>query len=98
MQNDIAKKGSLLGSTKSDYVAINYSGEKIMDVWVLSDQYVQSEGESDGWNFVDKNGDVIMLGGDVKIIRINDASTLAKYKEYHYEFDGGDYYDFLTGK
>lgn len=97
--NDVKKSGGWLGSYPSDYVVINYSGDKIMDVWKLRNVYVQSESGSDGWNFIEASGNVIMLGGDVKIIRIYDATTFDRYVEYHYEYNGGNYFEFfMEGK
>ena len=93
--NGVAQRGSVIGTTKANYVVVNYAGTKIMDVWVLKDAYVESESESDGWRFIDGNSNPVKIGGDAKIIRATDGATFAKYKEYHYEFDGGDYYDFL---
>ena len=95
LKNNIAKNGGFFTKNAGDYVVINYAGNKIMDVYKLKNCFVQSEGSSDGWNLIDDKGNVVLLAGDEKIIRVNDASTFDNYKEYHYEFDGGDYYDFL---
>jgi hypothetical protein len=62
-----------------------------MDVWVLKNVIINNEEHSDGWFFLDNNGNVVHLGGDVKIIRVNDKSLLQKYHEYHREIDGGTY-------
>lgn len=93
--NEIQANGSIIGSTSGSYVVTNYSGNTIMDVWVLKDAYVKSESGSDGWNFIDNDGNPEKIGGDAKIIRVKDRTTLSKYVEYHYEFDGGNYYSFL---
>ena len=31
------------------------------------------------------------LGGDLKVVRVNDAVTLARYHEYHTEFETKSY-------
>lgn len=85
MENSIAKNGSLIGSTKADYIVINSSGDLILDVYKLKDAYVGSESSSDGWNFIDNSGNVVMLGGDVKVLRVNDSATWDTYQEYHYD-------------
>lgn len=85
MENEIAKNGSLIGSTKGDYIVINTSGDLILDVYKLRDAYVNSETGSDGWSFIDNNGNVVMLGGDVKTIRVRDKSTWDLYDEYHFD-------------
>lgn len=82
-----AAKGGFWGSYNGDYIVRNDSGGVIMDIWVLENTIVQSETDSDGWFFVDKSGNVVHLGGDVKVIRVKDKSLLSKYREYHREFD-----------
>lgn len=95
IENEKAKQGSLFSTNKGDYIVVNYAGNKIVDVWKLKNAYVKSEDSSDGWNFVDSKGNAVMLSGDVKVQRINDADTFDNYREYHYEYNGGDYYDFV---
>jgi hypothetical protein len=82
-----AAGGGLIGSYNGDYIVRNDSGGVIMDVWVLSNTIVSSETNSDGWFFVDSNGNVVHLGGDCKVIRVKDKSLLSKYHEYHREFE-----------
>lgn len=86
-KNSMAKDGGFI-SSKGDYIVINQSGGKMMDIYKLKDRFVTSETSSDGWNFSDDAGNVIMLGGDIKIIRVYDSKTWEKYKEFHTEFDG----------
>lgn len=85
LENKMAKDGGLFVSTKGDYIIINSSGDRIMDIWKLRDTYVDSEPNSDGWSFIDANGDIQMLGGDVKITRVKNSKTWDKYEEYHYD-------------
>jgi len=92
-RNTIAAKGGLIGSYEGDYVVINYTGGVIADVWVLSDVYVQSEENSDGWRFTDPDGNVVFLGGDVKVIRLKKSDDLKKWHEYHMEFERKTYQD-----
>lgn len=86
-RNDIAPKGSLFTEYRSDYVVISESGGVIMDVWVLEDVYVESEKGSDGWRFIDNDGNPTNIGGDAKVIRIENKSELSKYREYHIELE-----------
>jgi hypothetical protein len=88
------KKGEMFGSvygltsTKADYVIVNHSGGRIMDVWILRDSIISSEDSSDGWIFVDSNGYPTALGGDVKIMKdTTNGILLNKYHEYHAEFE-----------
>lgn len=83
MKNEIAAKGGFFGSYEGDYIIRNDSGGTIMDVWKLRNVIVQSESQSDGWLFRDGSGNVIHLGGDVKIIRVNDSIIWDKYHDYH---------------
>lgn len=91
LENNIAAKGGFFGSYEGDYIIRNDSGGIIMDVWKLRKVIVQSETQSDGWLFKDGSGNVINLGGDVKIIRINDSVTWDKYHDYHIEFETKSY-------
>jgi hypothetical protein len=95
-RNTIAAKGGLIGSYEGNYVVINYTGGVIADVWVLRDVYVQSEENSDGWRFTDPDGNVIFLGGDIKVIRIKEADDLKKWHEYHMEFEDKIYQDTIV--
>lgn len=90
-RNDIAARGGLLGSYEGNYVVVNYSGNVIADVWVLKNVYVQSEEGSDGWKFQDEDGNVIRLGGDVKVMRIEKASDMDKWHDFHSEFESQTY-------
>jgi len=96
-RNDIAADGGLLGTYAGNYVVISESGGVIMDVWVLKDVFVESEDDSDGWRFVDDGGNVVFIGGDVKVLRINDESSLLNYHEYHRELENLDYRTFFKG-
>jgi len=89
--NEIAANGGLIGSYNGTYVVRNDSGGHIMDMWVLSDVIVQAEKSGAGWMFRDKAGNVIHLGGDVKVMRLKDLSTISGYHEYHAEFETKSY-------
>lgn len=91
MQDQATANGGWFTSSRGDYIIRNDSGGKIMDVWKLKNVIVQSEHGSDGWLFVDPAGNAIHLGGDVKIIRVNNAPDWDKYKEYHAEFETKTY-------
>jgi len=91
--DNIASKGSLVGSTKAPYIVINQSGNQIMDVYKLESAIVQSPTYSDGWLFLDQEGNPIFLGGDVKTIRLKSINSPLwdKYHEYHMEFESKTY-------
>jgi hypothetical protein len=95
-QNDIAAKGGLFGEHKGNYVVVSQSGGEIMDVWVLEDVYCESEKDSDGWRFIDDEGNVTFIGGDVKVLRIKQKSSLKNYHEYHREFERQSYQDLYS--
>ena len=52
---------------------------------------VESEKDSDGWLFIDNDGNPVNVGGDAKVIRITNKSQLKNYREFHIEIDGGIY-------
>lgn len=96
-QNEIAADGGLVGSYNGCYVVRNDSGGRIMDVWVLPDSIVQAEHSGSGWLFRDTHGDVIHLGGDVRVMRLHD-SDLSKWHEYHAEFETKTYQELYVTK
>jgi len=89
-RNEIAADGGLIGSYSGDYIVRNDSGGKIMDMWVLHNVMVQSDQHGSGWLFQDQNGNVIHLGGDVKVTRLNHGDSI-KWHEYHAEFEALSY-------
>lgn len=95
--NSITKRGGVIGTYASSYIVINYSGGQIMDIWKLDNAYVQSEQQSDGWLFTDANGNSINIGGDAKLIRVNNksGSQWDSIKEYHRETNLVPYEDFI---
>jgi len=89
----IKANGSLIGSTKGDWIVVKESGGKITDVYKLEDVMVQSEASSDGWLFLDQNGNPVNIGGDMKAIRVvsNKQEVFDRYVEYHMEFEDISY-------
>jgi len=85
--NRVESNGGFFGSYVGDYVIINHSGGRIMDVWKLKNVMVQSSSQSDGWLFKDGQGNMINLGGDVKIIRVINGTSWDNYYSYHSEFE-----------
>jgi hypothetical protein len=86
--------GSIVGSVKGDWVVVKQSGGRITDVFLLEDVMVQSEQGSDGWLFVDQQGNATHIGGDMKAIRVeprNKQEMFSKYHEYHMEFESQTY-------
>ena len=81
LENNLASKSADERKIKS--VVINYSGGKIVDVWTLENAYVQNSSNSDGYEFVDDNGNFITVSGDVLVIRCNDDKEFSKYEEFH---------------
>ena len=90
-QGDFA--GSLFGLTSSegDWVIISQSGGRIMDVWLVRDSIVANAEGSDGWIFTDGNGVSTAIGGDVKVLRIQNPAMFEDYHEYHMEFETKTY-------
>lgn len=89
--NDIRARGGLVGEWSGDFIVVSQSGGEIMDCWKLRDRYVQSVSESDGWRFTDNDGDLIYIGGDVKVIRCRSDGDFDQYHEYHMEFENQSY-------
>ena len=81
LENNIASER--VDESKNNYVVINYSGGKIVDVWTLENAYVQNSSNSDGYEFVDDNGNFVTVSGDVLVIRCNDDKEFSKYEEFH---------------
>ncbi len=92
-RNNWAANGSLFTTTRGDYIVISQSGGLIMDVWKLTDVFVESEGDSDGWRFINEGGNVKFIGGDVNVTRVNEKGLMDKYHEYHMEFETQSYRD-----
>ena len=58
---------------------------------------IQSEETSDGWLFVDQDGNPVHLSGDMKAIRVAENHVLFdKYIEYHLEFEIVSYQEKLA--
>jgi len=89
--NDLDAGKSIFGSYRGDYVVVNATGGLIADVWVLENVLVESEDGSDGWRFKDSDNNMIHLGGDSKVMRVDSKDTLGKYHEYHMEFETKTY-------
>lgn len=91
--NKVDADGSLIGSTAGDWIVIKQSGGHITDVWKLEEQFVQSEPGSDGWLFIDQDGNPVHVGGDMKAIRIKNKKDdiFDSYIEYHMEHDSLTY-------
>jgi hypothetical protein len=85
----IKANGSLIGSIKGDWIVEKQSGGVITDVYLLENVMVASEQGSDGWLFLDQDGNPVNIGGDMKAIRVtsNKQEMFSKYIEYHMEFD-----------
>ncbi|MBO3421200.1 hypothetical protein [Clostridium perfringens] len=81
LENNIASER--VDETKSNYVVINYSGGKIVDVWTLENFNVQTLLDSIKCEFVDDNGNHVFVLGDVLVIGCKDDKEFSKYKEFH---------------
>lgn len=96
LSNRIARDGALVGSYPGNWIVVRTSGSQIVDVYKLENVFVQSEENSDGWLFVDKDNNAFNISGDTKAIRITDKSSQLwnQYVEYHQEFEEGrSYFD-----
>jgi hypothetical protein len=87
MKNDVADSGGfgayLSGGSRGEYIIRNDSGGKIMDVWKLQDTFVKEDSGGAGYSFIVPGGEVVHIGGDVKIIRVNNPATDPLWNEYH---------------
>ncbi|WP_283697376.1 hypothetical protein [Clostridium perfringens] len=81
LENNIASER--VDETKSNYVVINYSGGKIVDVWTLENFNVQTLLDLIKCEFVDDNGNHVFVLGDVLVIGCKDDKEFSKYKEFH---------------
>jgi len=103
-RNEWKSKGgfwaSSVGGTNADYIVVSQSGGEIMDVWKLKGCMVQSPEASDGWLFFDEDDNSIYVGGDVKIIRMNDDNKdlWDKYFDYHMEHETLPYREKFSDK
>ena len=85
-KNQINKDGGLFTSTKADYIIINTTGDRILDIYKLKDCFVSENGNTDGLNFRHPvTGSHITIQGDVKVLRNPTREEWDKYKEYHYD-------------
>jgi hypothetical protein len=85
----IKADGSVIGTVSGPWVVIKQSGGVITDVYKLDDALVKSEQGSDGWLFLDQDGNPVHIGGDMKAVRCNNdkAAVFDKYVEYHMDID-----------
>ena len=85
----IKANGSIIGTVTGSWVVEKTSGGVITDVYLLNNALVKSETGSDGWLFIDQNGNPVHIGGDMKAIRCsNDKIDLFKqYVEFHMDLD-----------
>ncbi len=85
ISNNIAHDGGLIGTYNGDYIVRNDSGGRIMDVWKLKNVYVENG------VFKDSRGNVIVIKGDIRVMRVNDSETWERYHDYHAEFETKTY-------
>lgn len=101
-QQKVTADGSLFGSTKGDWVVVRVSANEIVDVWLLDNAFVQSEDGSDGWLFVDNDGNAVNVGGDIKAVRASSRQQrdvlFKQYVEYHKEFETITYSEKLLNR
>ena len=88
-QNEIKMSGGLVGTYPGDYIVLNQSGGDTLDVWKLRNVYVEEHGP--GWRFPDNNGNMVFIGGDVKVTRIINSTDWERYHEYHSELESQTY-------
>jgi len=85
----IKADGGVIGTYSGSWVVVKQSGGVITDVYLLNDALVKSETGSDGWLFLDQNGNPVHIGGDMKAIRCNNdkREVFNRYVEYHQDID-----------
>lgn len=91
-KNQIASNGGVLGQYPGDYIIRNDSGGKIMDVWKLKNVYVQNG------IFKDQNGNLLVISGDLRIMRVYNSPDWDRYHEYHTEFETKTYQELYATK
>lgn len=85
-KNKINKDGGFFTSTKADYIIINTTGDRILDIYKLKDCFVSENENTDGLNFKHPvTGTHITIQGDVKVLRNPSQEEWDKYTEYHYD-------------
>jgi len=75
-------------SNKADYIIVNTSGNRVLDIYKLRNVFVSNQESSDGVGFIDIDGNYTLIQGDVKVIRIIEGQNQwNEYKEYHFDKD-----------
>ena len=78
---------SIKNKTKYNYtVVISQSNGIIMDVWKLKNTFVKNAKSFNGWSFKTENG-LILVSGNIKVIKTNNKEIWEDYQEYHIEYD-----------
>ena len=85
VKNSVARDGGFFATSKGDYIVINTSGNRVLDIYKLKDRFVNNQENTDGVGFIDNNGDYVLIVGDVKVIRVSHPSTWDRYEEYHFD-------------
>jgi hypothetical protein len=91
---DFADQGGIFTEHNGRYIIRNDSGGRIMDVWKLEDTFAKEGKTGAGFVFrIPEQSEVIHVGGDAKIIRMNDDKDPRwdQYHEYHAEFNTKTY-------
>lgn len=81
LENNLAYKS--LDEAKNNYVVINYSGGKIVDVWTLENFDIRTLLNSNVCEFVDDNGNRVFILGNILVVKCKDDKEFSKYKEFH---------------
>lgn len=87
IKNKVNKTGGLFIKEPANYIIVNTTGNRILDVYKLEETYVSENTNTDGLNFRLKNGTHVTLQGDVKVLRNPTKELWNKYEEYHYDED-----------
>ena len=85
----IKADGSIIGTVSGPWIFEKTSGGVITDLWKLDNALVKSENGSDGWIFLDQNGNPVHAGGDMKAIRCrnNKDFIFSQYVEFHMDIN-----------
>jgi hypothetical protein len=62
----------LAGTNNGTWLVIDNSGGDTLRHWVIEDGYVESSSQSDGWQFLDTNGNLCYVSGDAFVMRITE--------------------------
>lgn len=73
----------MAGASNGSWLVIDNSGGETLRHWVITEGYVESSDQSDGWQFRDSQGNLCYVSGDAFVMRVTEPIEEFKknYKE-----------------